>query len=242
MSLSRNVTLVSLGVYLESFGALIVADLHLGYEEVLAEQGIHLPRSQYYKIKGILTKLINYLNPELIVLLGDVKHEFGEATKQEWIEVVDLMRFLKNVTKEVYVIRGNHDNFLISILRREGVPLFEPGMELGNVFLTHGHKRIELGEVSAKKLIIGHEHPAIALRDDLGVKHKFKCFLRGSFRGRELLVLPALSPLMPGSEVNSLPKDKLLSPILRESTLENFRVFVSDPGIGIYDFGELKYL
>lgn len=242
MIISKGVTLIGHGIYLESYGTLIVADLHLGYEEVLAEQGVHLPRSQYYKIKSMLTKLVEYLNPESIILLGDVKHEFGEATRQEWIEVIDLMKFLKNVTKEVYVVRGNHDNFLIPILKREEVPLIDPGMELGDFFLVHGHKRIELSEILARRLIIGHEHPAVALRDDLGVKHKFKCFLKGEFRGKELLVLPALSPLMPGSEVNFPPKDGLLSPILKESMLENFRVFISDPEIGIYDFGKLKYL
>jgi len=242
LTISKSTTIIGLGIYLENLGILIVTDLHLGYEEVLAEQGVHLPRSQYYKIKNMLNKLIDHLSPETIVLLGDVKHEFGEATRQEWVEVIDLMKFLKSATREVYVVRGNHDNFLIPILRRERVPLLEPGMELGDFFLIHGHKRVELSEVSAKRLIMGHEHPAVAIRDDLGVKHKFKCFLKGDFKGRELIVLPALSPLMPGSEVNLLPTGKLLSPILRESMLENFRVFISDPEIGIYDFGELKYL
>jgi len=242
LTISKGITIIGLGVYLESFGALIVADLHLGYEEVLAEQGIHLPRSQYYKIKNSLAELISYLNPELVILLGDIKHEFGEATRQEWVEVLDLMKFLKRSVKEVYVIRGNHDNFLIPILKREGVPLFEPGIKLGDLFLAHGHKQINVDDSLIKGLIIGHEHPAVALKDDLGIKHKFKCFLKGTFKGRELLVLPTLSPLMPGSEVNFLPREKLLSPILRESSLENFRVFISDPKIGVYDFGKLKYL
>lgn len=242
LSLSRSLSALSLGLYVEPVGALIVADLHIGYEEALAEQGIHLPRSQYHKIKRLVSEMLEHLAPEVVVLLGDVKHEFGEATRQEWIEVADLIKFLRASVRELLVVRGNHDNYLIPILKREGVPLFDPTLQLGDVLLAHGHKALDVRGAQPHTIVVGHEHPAIALKDDLGIKYKFKCFLAGELSGKRLVVLPALSPLMPGSEVNVLPKERLLSPILRQAELENFRVFVTDPEVGVYDFGLLKHL
>jgi hypothetical protein len=94
---------------------------------------------------------------------------------------------------------------------------------------VHGHKELNLGMLSnAKYIISAHEHPAIVVRDELGVKRKFKCFLVGRVWERDLVVIPSLSPLMEGSAVNVIAKSQLLSPILRVSELSSFDAYVAE--------------
>ena len=241
MNIDENLWIVGLGLYVRDLDALLVADLHLGYEEALSEQGIYVPPVQLKTIKRLLGLMLDQTKTSRLIILGDVKHEFGSALRQEWREVLDLFSWLKDRGVRVEVVRGNHDNFLIPILKRLEVPLHDPALvEEGYAFI-HGHKppSPEVLSEGVKTLIIGHEHPAILFRDELGIKMKFKCFLKGNFEGRDVIVLPALSPLMPGTEVNLTEPARLLSPILRASNIDLYRVYVVDIEAGVYDFGTL---
>ena len=233
--------IVGYGLYLRDLGILAIADLHIGYEEALGESGIHVPVSQYPKMKRAIERMIDAAEPEKVVIVGDVKHEFGAALRQEWVEVVDLLDYLRERVGEVVVVRGNHDNFLIPILRREDVPLHDPSLRLGELVLFHGHK--PLPDVKDTELVVmGHEHPAVALRDELGVKRKFKCALLGELAEFSLVVLPAASPLAPGTDMLATPAEDLLSPVLSSVNLENFEVIITDEEAGSMRFGTLGAL
>jgi metallophosphoesterase superfamily enzyme len=98
----------------------------------------------------------------------------------------------------------------------------------------HGHQSID--DVFNKILpdvtwiILAHEHPAIVLHDNAGGKHKFRCFLKGRWKKYNVLVLPAYSPFTSGAIVNEVEKDEILSPILREIGLKDFKPLVVDSG------------
>jgi len=217
-----------LGLYLEQHKALVIADLHIGYEAALQKQGVFIPQSQYPRMKEEVEQMIKACKPKMLVINGDVKHEFGEATRQEWRETLDFLDFLLAKELRIIVVRGNHDNFLIPILKKKGVELFEQ-LLLKPYLFVHGHKELSLAMLSGARCVISaHEHPAIVVRDELGVKRKFKCFLVGRVWNRDLVVMPSLSPLMEGSAVNVIPKSELLSPILRVSELRGFDAYVAE--------------
>ncbi|MCS7139595.1 MAG: metallophosphoesterase [Candidatus Nezhaarchaeota archaeon] len=231
------------GLYLRDVEALVIADLHIGYEHALQKQGIYIPKSTYSKTKMLINDMICEVNPKKIVMLGDVKHEFGIPSDQEWIEVKDLLKWLTDLGLKVCVVRGNHDNYIISILKRYGVELHDPVMFMGRYALLHGHKLLENIPESVGVLLLGHEHPAIAIRDRFGVKKKFKCFLRGYKDNIAVIVLPAISPLASGSTLNESLKDQLLSPILRDLVdIDGFKPIIIEPRAGVYEFPELQKL
>ncbi len=245
MFLSNGIMAVGLGIFIEELSALVVADLHIGYEQALEEQGVHIPAIQLKYIKKLLKEMIEKVNPDKIIILGDVKHEFGSALRQEWNETLDLLNFLRDLDLEIHVVRGNHDNFLIPILKRMNVPFHDPYYLEKNYLFTHGHKPLGIDILYSEKIkyiFEGHEHPAISIRDELGVKNKFKCFLKGRIHGKEFFVLPSLSPLMPGTEINLLEKEKFMSYILKITDIDSIEVFVVDPEVGIFYFGELGFL
>ncbi len=246
MEIDKNIKIVENypAIYLEDINTLVISDMHLGLEGIAAEQGIYIPKIQFEKEMNALKSIIEKIDAENIIICGDIKHEFSETSYHEFREVSDIFIFLKNTFKRVILIKGNHDNFIIYVTRRHDVELYED-MIFGRYYFIHGHKIPEsfyekIGK--AEYIIMGHEHPAIALYDDVGVKEKVKVFLHGyceSLR-KKILVLPAFSVLAQGSEVNIIPKEELLSPILKMCDIDKFRVVSADELV--LDFGILENL
>ncbi len=226
---------------LKDFGALVIADLHIGLEAALEKEGIHLPVSSYSRMKEQLALLLEQVDADRLIILGDLKHEFGEPSVQEWVEVKDLLSWLQAEKIRVEVVRGNHDNYVIWILKKFEVPLHDPALLLGSIFMFHGHKTVEIPS-SAEAIIIAHEHPAISIKDDSGAKFKFKCFLLGSYQGVPLAVVPSYSPLASGVSVNEISPEEFLTPLLREVEIDEFTPFVVEPGAGVYQFPPIKFL
>ncbi|RLE85654.1 MAG: hypothetical protein DRJ41_00765 [Thermoprotei archaeon] len=243
-NLENNIEIVGFGIFIRDISALVVADFHIGYEEALESQGVHIPAVQYPLVLRIVNLMLDRSDAEKLIILGDVKHEFGEALRQEWKETIDLFTEIKKKKIDIHVIRGNHDNFLIPILKRLEIPFHDPYLKIRNYLFVHGHKPLPLDTYSLyiTHIFMGHEHPAVVLRDELGIKIKFKCLLEGDIDGRKLFVLPSISPLMPGTEINVKEDRTFLSPILNEVNIDRFKVYVIDLTAGIYDFGPLGAL
>ena len=67
--------------------ALVISDLHLGFEGALAEQGVSIPRFQRRVILERLGKMLGRNKAEKVVIAGDFKHEFSKNLVDEWVEV-----------------------------------------------------------------------------------------------------------------------------------------------------------
>ena len=223
-----------LGIYLTEINTLVYADLHIGLEFSLFNQGTYLPVDQFQIMKDQIFSQVKRFKPGTLVINGDFKHEFSSASPQEWFELDILINELNEYDLDLQIVRGNHDNYLKNILKRYNKSLNEPNLEVDGYLFSHGHLDIDYmfqkEEPTVDWLILGHEHPVIALYDDLSGKHKFRCYLLGNFKDYNILVLPALTPMASGTVINSSEANKLLSPILNELTLDNFQPIVVDKG------------
>ncbi len=215
--------------YIKSMDALVLADLHIGVEGALIEEGIFLPRTISETTMKLVYDALSSYTPSKIILDGDIKHGFGLLNTSEWILIKNFFRELINRKLDIIVIRGNHDNYLGVLLDKFGLSLLER-YDHGEYTFVHGHKMIALDDVN-KVLIIGHEHPSINLRDDLGTKYKFKCFLWGEYKDHKILVLPSVGELASGSLISLYEStDEILSPILRHVDLHKFKPYALVPG------------
>ncbi len=211
-------------LYLEEPRALIVADLHLGYEGALRQQGVSLPRFQRRHIQERLEALLDRYDPAILVVDGDFKHAFDRNLNAEWREVMGVLGFLEERT-EVVLVRGNHDNYLKTILSKKGLDLHD-SWQAGGFTIAHGHEPLQ----ATGTLVLGHEHPALRLKDQVGAGVSLPCFLVSP----EVIVLPAFSPLAYGSDILRGP---YLSPILQPDLVQASRVYGLDEQLGILDFG-----
>ena len=253
MNLLPNIEIIDLAIYLKKEKTLIIADTHIGYEEYLNKEGILVPRFQFEDVIKRLDDIFSKLKKkkiEQIIVNGDIKHEFGTISEQEWRNTLKLIDFLARKGK-LTLIKGNHDTILGPIARKRGLEIVEK-YEIGEVSVIHGNKIIsDKGINSSKTLIIGHEHPAISLREGVKVE-KYKCFLLGKppksidFGGaknsknflacgkQQLIVMPSFLPIIEGT---NMTKERLLSPYL-SGNIGDFDVFAI--GDKTYRFGKLN--
>jgi hypothetical protein len=230
-------------IFIESIRAVVISDLQLGEELYLAEEmGVFVPQTQFNEVEADLLAILNVTRARRVIVNGDLKHEFGEASRQEWREVRELIAFLRERVDEIILVRGNHDNYLLTIAGSIGIQVYDPYYFTGGIAFTHGHKRIEYPR-GMNALVIGHEQPAIILKRGFD-RVKIPCLLYGKTKsGEGFVCLPAFSPLAEGTAVNASKKDELLSPILREDVkIEQLRPIGLDKETGALGFPTLRHL
>lgn len=216
---------------------LIISDLHLGYEYALNREGFMIPRFQYKKIIEQLKEILNASNATKIIINGDLKHEFGKISKQEWDEVMDFIEFLKKYFNEIILIKGNHDNFTGFIAEKSGLKVYE-NYSVENYIVMHGDKiPPNFKEIEENTIIIGHEHPSIGLRNGERVE-KVKCFLKGNVNDKKFIVMPSFNFITEGSDCL---QEKTISPFLKGVSLGDFEVFAVE-NFEVMNFGKIKNL
>ncbi len=261
MKIAKDIEMVDLALYVK--GTLVISDTHIGYEEAMNKDGIFVPRFQFKEIiirlESIFKKLKNK-KIETIIVNGDVKHEFGRISDQEWRHTLMLLDFLGRHCKEIILIKGNHDTVLGPIAEKRKVKVLDyylidrekpikkaslktksslktkKNKELKKILIIHGDKipdKKVLEETDT--IIIGHEHPAVAVKDISRVE-TFKAYLKGEWKCKTLIVQPSFNLVTEGTNILN---EEILSPFLKQD-LKEFDVFiVADK---VYEFGKLRNL
>ena len=189
-------------LFIKKLNALVCSDLHLGYEGVMADKGIFLPKTNLIKIKDMLKRSIEITGATKLIIDGDIKNEFSKVHMEEFNEFSEFVHFLKELDiVEVHLVKGNHDNFIDRFEKPLGIKIYRQEFLLDDILFFHGEELPDLKK--GKLLIMGHLHPAVGIYNNLGLKEKVKCFLYGKMRDkRNLIILPAMNYFSEGIEVN----------------------------------------
>jgi putative SbcD/Mre11-related phosphoesterase len=183
-------------LYHPELDLVVISDIHLGLEGSMTSKGSYVPRFQLDDIKEELKEIREEKDAGRILVNGDLKNQFSTSYTEKQ-EIDEFLEFLKEEFEEVILIEGNHDTFLDNTAEKHGLELRESFREDGVLFV-HGHEEIE-GDFET--LVIGHEHPALVLTDDVGVKEKIDCLLYGEIEEGNIVVMPAYSKISNGSGV-----------------------------------------
>ena len=157
----------------DTMRVLVIADLHLGIESDLDVHGIHIPSQVRGRVDRVLACIAEG-RPDLVLLLGDVKHSVPLTTRQEYRELPVLLEEIRS-RAPLRVVPGNHDGGIERFLQ-EGELLPTRGALVDGVGYLHGHTYPDpalLGHL----LVIGHHHPMVALRDKVGCALRDRAYL-----------------------------------------------------------------
>jgi putative SbcD/Mre11-related phosphoesterase len=180
---------------------LVVADLHLGRAETSA---VEAPVGDGQDICERLASLSSALDPETVVLAGDVLHAFESVPRGVAETLSEIDRRISDGT-EIVIVTGNHDTMLDRVW--DG-PTNDSHWIDAETLVVHGHER---PAVEADRYVLGHDHPTIKIE---GQRHP--CFLQGAGGpdGSTVLVLPAFNRFTAGVVINQLHADEFQSPLV----------------------------
>jgi len=236
IQLSNDLVISSLGcAFHASSGTLIIADLHVGYEASLEDEGFAMPRIQTDEMITRFMMAVDRFDPTIVMVNGDLKHSFDRNLRAEWKEVDRILDVLEGTAKPV-IIRGNHDNFLATMLARRDIQL-KKELIIEDMKISHGH---ETDSPWDGVMILAHEHPALRLREATGAAVKIPCFLHDPIEHR--LILPAFSPMAIGSDIIRKPDDKRMIPLLRRTGTDKYIAYGIATGelLNYKTIGELR--
>lgn len=214
---------------------IVVGDLHLGISAEMAEKGIEIP-NRVPEVQNRLLDLIRNQEADRLFLLGDVKHNIPVTSWEEWEYLPD---FFADLSKEVKVeiVPGNHDGDIEGLLHRD-VTLYEAEGTIlgkGKIGLLHGHAWPRKELVRTDVLVMGHNHPTIEFKDDLGGKAKEPAWIKTRLKsenlpenlrkeikgeGPEVMIVPAFSKLVGGGAFNREIPEGLLGPLFKSGAVD----------------------
>ncbi len=244
MHIVPGIESLDLALYLTSAKTLALSDFHIGFEESLNRQGVLVPRTHYKDVIDRLEHIFAVLKKakksvRTIVITGDLKHDFGHIGRQEWRDVMRLVDYLLRKCEHLILIKGNHDVQLGPIADKHGIELV-PEYRVGDVLMIHGDV-VPTKLRGITTIIMGHEHPAITLRSK-GRSERYKCFLKGTYKRRILIVQPSFNLLTEGTDIL---QEQFLSPLLKGRLfgIGCFEAFIVDDRTHeVLPFGSLKRL
>lgn len=177
--------------WLPSSAALIVADVHVGYELAAQRRGGYLPPIQRGAVVGArLAKMARELSVSRLVIAGDLRHSTHDVDDFERAELAQLAEaFPEDITLDV--VLGNHDR---------GGPIVgrsvQGSLRLGDIDICHVPPTIR----PARWTVCGHLHPRVTVCDETGASARYPCALVGE----NVVVLPAFSEWAGGTSAGRL--------------------------------------
>lgn len=170
--------------------ALILSDLHIGKTAHFRKNGIALSNQIFESDLKRLSVLIEYFQPEKIIVVGDLLHAGDNSDVDKFCE-------WKNQFSEIefQLVEGNHDRISKKLEAKLCLNFKSTQLEIDNILLIHDFEKS-----NPKFQITGHIHPGIVIPSKIK-NIKLPCFALSENQ----LLLPAFSEFT-GLDTKNLPK------------------------------------
>src|SRR3989344_4081205 len=139
MKIAKNLEIMDLALKYKD--TLIISDLQIGLESGMQEAGILIPVYQFDDIFDRLKSIVEKVKARRIIINGDLKHEFGSITNQEWRYVLRILDYLLE-KMDVVIVKGNHDVVIGPIARKRNVKVVDY-YKIDDLLILHGQKVID---------------------------------------------------------------------------------------------------
>ncbi|MDZ5811141.1 metallophosphoesterase [Halorubrum sp. AD140] len=217
---------------------------YLGRHDALGEaSAVTLPLGEREDLVGRLAGLAARFDPATVIVAGDVVHTFDRVSDRSLGTLAALRDACEANGAALELVAGNHDTALADAWDEpvHGEYVLGERRDRGDAptggdpsdhddtaprtVVCHGH---EVPSTAADRYVIGHVHPTIEIEGD-----RRPCFLRGkeTYRGADLLALPAFTRLAPGVPVNGMGPGAFDSPLVPDA--DRLAPVVVDPNAGV---------
>lgn len=167
-------------VYWEERRVLLVADLHWGKAATFRSAGLFVPRGTTGAGLARLDGLIEALDIERIVFLGDLLHAREGRAPRTLARLAEWRA--QHPDLPLLLVRGNHDRGAGDPPDELRIDCVEEPFRMGPFSLSHFPK-----PVPGSYVLAGHIHPAVRLRGRGRQRNRLPCF----WFGNGVAVLPA---------------------------------------------------
>jgi len=222
-------------LFIKNKKILVVADLHIGIESQLREQGVNTS-SKTQNMIARLQKICKKYKPLEIILLGDVKHNIPSSTIQERRDVKNFLNSIKDYGT-VHIVPGNHDGNIGKVAPEKITIHPSYGFKIENIGFAHGHRWPNNEIMKCDQLIISHTHPTIMFSDRMDHKTFEPCWIKGNVimeklverfpegKCSSILVIPSFNPLCGGIAAN---RNGIAGPLGKFIDIENAEIYLID--------------
>lgn len=172
------------GLYWENQQALIVSDLHFGKTGHFRKSGIAVPQAVYKEDLQTLTHLLQYFNPQKLIVVGDFFHSAENK------ELDYFIRWRNDFAQlPMYLIKGNHDILHSDWYHKSNIIIAEPSLVIDKFCFVHDIADISPPFDENLYYFSGHIHPGIHIKGLGRQSLTFPCF----FFTKQYAILPAFS-------------------------------------------------
>lgn len=221
---------------------LVIAELHLGLEHELYKSGITII-PQREKFLETLEKLLELTKAKKLIIVGDIKHKVPGSSLREDKEIP---RFLEQISSKVktVLVKGNHDDRIEEILPSNVKIYSSHGFKIKKYGFFHGHAWPSKNLMKCDYLFMGHIHPAIEFRDELGYRNSEKVWIKGRLNEEivkkkfdlkktgklNIIVIPTFNNILGGKAVNRISDERQISPLIVNEVfnLDSAKIYLLD--------------
>jgi DNA ligase-associated metallophosphoesterase len=179
---------------------LVVADAHFGKAATFRARGVPVPKGTTLANLVRLSALIEQVQPERLVFLGDLLHAReaqGAGTMRQFADWR-----AGHARLAMTLVEGNHDRRAGSLPAALGIEVVNEPWTVQGIAFCHHPQRIDGAGVVA-----GHVHPCVRLYGTANDALRLPCFWRQS----GLLTLPAFGEFTGGAPIEREAGDRVLA-------------------------------
>lgn len=196
-------------LFWEEQRSLILSDLHFGKTGHFRKAGIAVPQSVYREDLLRLLSLIQYFQPQQLLVVGDLFH--SRENKE-----LDLFLKWRNDFPhlDIHLVQGNHDILHDRWYAQAGIGLSKDILSLGPFSFVHDIAGVEVETAAAREggdinpyYFSGHLHPGIRISGMGKQSVQLPCF----YFGEEYAVLPAFGRFTGTVSIAPSPGDNVFS-------------------------------
>ena len=186
---------------------LILSDLHLGKTGHFRKSGIAAPGKANLKNLDRLSNLVDNIQPQKILFLGDLFHS---SANREWFQFEEWRKAFSKL--DILLVSGNHDQLHKSFYQSAAIEVTE-NFEAGNFLFVHDGT--DLQQIPDKTIISGHIHPGVKLKGKGKQRLRLPCFSISD----QQIILPAFGEFT-GLHIIEPGKNQKIFPIVENIVID----------------------